>query len=256
MKKKQLLVLLATLISVAGIYLINTGLTPLKPTGAVAGDEGGVVNYTLPPGFIFSIWGLIYLGFLVYAFYGLKASAQNNSLMNNTANLVSFSIVLNLVWVAIVGLGWWVAAYPLQWLMLVLAILLLKKWDVKKENLSVLQKSLSIPFALYAGWLTVAMIPFTADLLNEAEWNGGPFSRTTWAVIMYVVATGIVVWAYTGLRQPFYLLPLCWALFGFVIKFDDLVETIALILCILLTIFFLIQAVRFYWQRKLTAAKQ
>jgi hypothetical protein len=248
MKKKQLLVLLTTIISVAGIYIINAGLTPLKQTGAVAGDEG-VINYTLPPGYTFSIWGVIYLGFLVYAFYGLKKSAQKDPHMNRTAYPAALSIGLNLVWVVIVGLQWWVAAYPLQWLMLALAIYLLKQWDLEKKPLTSLQKGLSVPFALYAGWLTVAIIPFTADLLNEAGWDGGPLSRQTWGVILYLVATVLVVWAYTGLRQPFYLLPLAWALFGFVTKFEGVLDQVAMVLCGLSTIYFFTQVFRFYGNR-------
>lgn len=248
MKKKQLFVLMATILSVAGIYVINAGLTPLKRTGAVAGDEE-VINYTLPPGYIFSIWGIIYLGFLVYAFYELKKSAQANTYMNRTTYPVAISIVLNLVWVVIVGLQWWVAAYPLQWLMLGISIYLLKQWDLKAKNLTTLQKFMSVPFGLYAGWLTVAMIPFTSDLLNEAGWDGGPLSRETWGVVLYLVATVLVVWAYTGLRQPFYLLPLAWALFGFVLKFEGVLEQVAMVLCGLLTIFFFTQLFRFYGNR-------
>ncbi len=249
MKRKQLFVLAATVVSIAGIYLVNAGLTPLKQTGAVAGDEGGVINYTLPPGFIFSIWGLIYLGFLAYALYGLKPSAQQEAVMNHTAYPVAVSILLNLLWVVIVGLEWWTAAYPLQWLMLLLAIYLLKKWNLTTGNRSALQNVLSVPFALYAGWLTVAMIPFTADLLNQAGWDGGPLSRPAWAVVLYVVATVIVVAAYTRLRQPFFLLPLCWALFGFAVKFDGAVKNTALVLCLLLTVFFFVRLTKFYTRK-------
>jgi translocator protein len=232
-------------ISIAGIYVINAGLTPLKRPGTVAG-EGEGINYTLPPGYVFGIWGVIYLGFLVYAFYGLKRSAQENPYMNRTAHPVALSIVLNLVWVVMVGLEWWVAAYPLQWFMLAIAIYLLKQWDLKKKNLTTLQKALSVPFALYAGWLTVAMIPFTADLLNRTGWDGGPFSRETWGVILYIVATVVVVWAYTVLRQPFYLLPLAWVFWGFVMRFEGVVAQVAMVLGGLLTLYFFIRLFLFY----------
>lgn len=245
MKNKQLIVLVATLVSIAGIYLINAGLTPLAQTGEVAGEEE-VVNYTLPPGYVFSIWGVIYLGFLVYALYGLKKPAQENVYMNRTAYPVALSILLNLVWVVIVGLRWWVAAYPLQWLMLAVSIYLLKQWDLQKKDRTALQKSMSVPFALYAGWLTVAMIPFTSSLLNEAGWDGGPLSREAWAVILYVVATIIVVWAYTRLLQPFYLLPLAWAFWGFVLRFDGVVEQAAMVLGGLLTLYFFVRLFLFY----------
>src|SRR5687768_10678814 len=91
MKKKQWVVLASTGISIFGLYWINAGKTVLKTTGEVAGREE-VINYTLPPGFIFSIWGVIYLGFLVYAFIGLNKNAAADPQMNKTAYPVAGSI--------------------------------------------------------------------------------------------------------------------------------------------------------------------
>ena len=60
---------MVTVTGLVGQYWINAGKTALKTTAEVAGREE-IINYTLPPDFIFSIWAVIYLGFLVYAFYG------------------------------------------------------------------------------------------------------------------------------------------------------------------------------------------
>ena len=245
MKNKQWVVLLTTLISLAGLYWINSGKTSLKTTGEVAGREE-VINYTLPPGFIFSIWGLIYLGFIVYAFIGMGRKAPADPQMNKTAMPVALSIFLNLFWTVVVGLELWVWAYPLQWIMLLIALVVLFRWDLDRRPLTVCQKYLSIPFALYAGWLTVAMIPFTSDLLNRSGWNFEPFTPVTWALILYVVACLIVLLAFRTLKQPFYLLPLAWALFGFFIRFENPLRTTALLLAVLLALFFLLQLARFY----------
>src|SRR5687767_12871212 len=132
MKKKQWVVVIATVISIFGLYWINAGKTALKTTGEVAGREE-VINYTLPPGLIFSIWGVIYLGFLVYAFIGLNQNAAADPQMNKTAYPVAGSILLNLLWTVVVGLELWVWAYPLQWIMLVLALMILFRWDLNRR---------------------------------------------------------------------------------------------------------------------------
>lgn len=245
MKKKQALVLVVTLLSLFGEYWINAGKTSLKTTGEVAGREE-VINYTLPPDFIFSIWGVIYFGFVIYAFYGLKKSAANNVYMNNTAYPVAISIFLNLVWTVLVGAEFWVVAYFLQWLMLVISIIILYRWQLDKQPLTALQKYMSIPFGLYAGWLTVAMIPFTSDLLNKTGWDYAPFPQQTWGMIIYVVACLIVLLALRRLRQPFYLIPLAWALFGFAYRFDGNLSFVASVLCGLMVAIFIAMAVRFY----------
>lgn len=247
MKKKQLVVFITTIVSLFGQYLINAGKTSLKTTAEVAGREE-VINYTLPPDFSFAIWGVIYLGFVIYAFYGFRKNAAADVQLQKTAYPIALSIFLNLLWTILVGAELWVWAYPLQWLMLVVAIIILFRWDLDKHPLTHTQKYLSIPFALYAGWLTVAMIPFTSDLLNKSGWNYAPFSQQTWAVILYVAACVIVYWAYRNLKQPFYLIPLAWALFGFAIRFDALLQWVSAGLCLLILFFFFFHLPGFYNQ--------
>jgi hypothetical protein len=245
MKRKQVVVLVVTVVSLFGQYWINSGKTSLKSTAEVAGRED-VRNYTLPPDFIFSIWAVIYLGFLIYAFYGLRKEAAADPQIANNAYPVALSIFLNFLWTVLVGLELWVWAYPLQWLMLVVAIVIMSRWELNKRPLSCIQKALSIPFALYAGWLTVAMIPFTSDLLNKSGWSYEPFSQMTWALILYVVACVIVLAAFRKLKQPFYLLPLAWALFGFAVRFDSTLRLTAAVLAGLLLLYFFMQLPRFY----------
>ena len=217
---REILIFILTAICIGGVYLINSGQTALRQTGDVAGQEE-TINYTLPPGYVFSIWGLIYLGFIMYATYGLTRSGASDPHMKATALPFTISLLLNLAWTVIVGADEWGWAYPVQWIMLVVAIWLFFKWDMGQRPLSRTQKWMSIPFALYAGWVTVAMIPFTASLLNQWGWDGGPFSRETWGIILYVLAALIVFLAYLRLRHPFYLLPLPWALIGFYVRFEE-----------------------------------
>ena len=194
MKFRQIIVLISTLVSLFGIYWINAGNTSLKRIADVAGRED-IINYTLPPGFSFAIWGLIYLGFLIYALYGLKRNTINQSLLDRTAIPIAISIAFNLIWTIIVGLELWLLAYFLQWIMLFVSLVILLRWNLPDSN-SISHKWLSIPFALYAGWLTVALIPFTSDLLNKSGWKYAPFPPRTWAVIVYAAASLIIFFAY------------------------------------------------------------
>lgn len=240
MKGKPVIVLLSTLVSIFGIYWINAGKTALKTTAEVAGREE-LINYTLPPGFVFSIWGIIYLGFLIYAIYGLKKPQYNHTFFDRTGHWVAISILLNLLWVTLTGLELWIYAYFLQWIMLFISIRLLHRWHLNVRPLTNIQKWMSIPFALYAGWLTTAMIPFTSDLLNKSGWNFAPFEPRTWGVIIYIAAFFIVWLAYRRLKQPFYLIPLAWAFVGFAVRFDGSLRITAAILSALLMVIFFLQ---------------
>jgi translocator protein len=245
MKPQKLILLVVTLLSIAGIYWVNSGMADFKTASDMANEEPSV-NYTLPPGFIFSIWGFIYLGFLVYAFAGLSKKAAADLQMNKTAVPFAISILLNLVWTLVVGFDQWILAYFVQWTMLAISLYIMFQWELENKPLSNFQQFLSIPFALYAGWLTVAMIPFTSDLLNRSDWDYQPFSQITWAVIIYFVAFIIVIAAYRKLKQPFYLLPLAWAFFGFFMKFDGVLKIVAAALAGILVILFFFGVRKFY----------
>jgi hypothetical protein len=140
----------------------------------------------------------------------------------------------------------WVWAYPLQCSILIIAIVIIFRWDLNKPPLTATQKYLSIPFALYAGWLTGAKIPFTSDLLNKSVWNYKPFSQKGWALLHYVTACFIVWAAFRLLKQPFYLLPLAWALLGFAVRFDVSLQITSAVLSGLLVLYFFMQLHSFY----------
>lgn len=249
MKGKHLTTLVVTLVSIFGIYWINAGKTALKTTGEVAGREE-VINYTLPPGFVFSIWGVIYLGFLFYAVYALRRPHFNHTFFERISHWVSISMFFNLLWVTLTGLELWIFSFFLQCIMLIIAIRMLFQWHLDYRPLTSLQKWMSIPFALYAGWLTTAMIPFISDLLNRSGWNHPPFDARTWAVIIYIVACVIVLLAYRRIKQPFYIVPLAWALAGLALRFDGELRITAGVHSGILLVIFVLQLKPFFSNRK------
>jgi hypothetical protein len=223
---RQGVVVLCTLASLAGIYLINAGLTSLKSVSEIAGDDDGT-NLTLPAGYAFGIWVPIYLGFLAYALYQVRPGQRGNPHLRQTGYLVALSIMLNLVWTVLVGYERTNEAYFVQWLMLGVALILARRWGRPASGESRLPGWLKFPFSLYAGWLTVAMIPFTTSLLQDAGWRGEPLTPAAWAVGLYVVAVVIGYGTYRYLEEPWYLLPIAWALLGIAVRVGSPVSLVA-----------------------------
>ena len=104
----------------------------------------------------------------------------------------------------------------------------------------------SVSIALYAGWLTVALIPFTSDLLNKSGWKYAPFPPRTWAVIVYAAASLIIFFAYKKVKNPFYIIPLAWAYLGYFVRFDRELKIVAGILMILSLGYFISQIPVFF----------
>ena len=220
------LVLGSTGISLAGIYAINAGLTPLQSVSEMD-DQGEATNYTLPADGTFAIWGVIYLGFLGYAVYQALPSQRHNPRFRRTGYLVAASILLNLAWTLLVGFGYYLGPYLVQWVMLLLALVLVKRWEKPARGENGPEEWVRIPFCFYAGWLTVAMIPFTTDLLQATGWRGEPLPPAAWAIGLHVAAVAIGYLTFRYLREPWYLLPIAWALLGIAIRFPGLIAASA-----------------------------
>jgi hypothetical protein len=56
------------------------------------------------------------------------------------------------------------------------------------------------PFALYLGWITVAIIANIAAYLTKIQWDGFGIADTTWTIIMLCIA-GVVFIALTWIRN-------------------------------------------------------
>lgn len=87
-----------------------------------------------------------------------------------------------------------------------------------------------VPFVLHAGWLIVAMIPFTTDVFLSTGWKGNPLPATAWATILYFTGTAIVWIVYRKLNTFWIAVPWLWALIGFGLKFNGVVAVSAWLL--------------------------
>jgi hypothetical protein len=226
---RQGVVVLCTLASLAGIYLINAGRTSLKSVNEIAGD-GDSANLTLPAAYAFGIWVPIYLGFLAYALYQARPGQRSNPHFRRTGYPVALSILLNLGWTVLVGYQRTNGAYLVQWVMLGVALVLVRRWGKAVPGERRSGQWLKIPFCLYAGWLTVAMIPFTTSLLQDAGWRGEPLPPAAWAIGLYLVAVAIGYGTFRYLDEPWYLFSIAWALSGIAVRVAGPVGLVAGIL--------------------------
>lgn len=168
-------------------------------------------------GYAFSIWGLIYLGLLVYA--GRQALPQTGeSLLINRLGWPSAA--------ALLGIGWWIFASAFDWewatvvlifgsLFVLLVPLLLNAGAIRALSRADRDRWMVVwPLAMLAGWLTVASpVNLLVILTGNGSLPASP-SPTVWAIlaVAIVAATGLGVTA--RLRTLAYALPISWGLLG------------------------------------------
>jgi len=211
--KRQLIVN----ISIISMIVVNILATTL-PIGGVTTAEvsNRYFNYFVPAGYIFSIWGLIYIGLIAFGVFQSLKQNRNNEMINNISLYVIINAFANAAWI----FTW---HFEILWLsvllMIVILFTLLKIFMiVVVENRKVLSNKMNwfvrYPFTLYLGWISVATIANIAALLTSLNWSGFGISPIVWSVIMIVVASLIAIYLLLNYREFVFSFVIIWAILG------------------------------------------
>ncbi len=205
-------------------YLSNTGIFNGYTVRNVSDKYH---NYFSPAGYAFSIWGLIYLGLLGFVFDAGSSLFKKNQDVDDLDN----DMVLKIGWwfvMSCVGNSFWIIAWLygyigisviLMFLILFSLLIIIIKTRMELDFHPV-KKYLFVfwPFAIYAGWISVAFIADMAAWLTKIRWNGWGVSQIHWTIIMIIIAGFInvlIVWK-RNLRE--YALVGIWALVAIAIS--------------------------------------
>ena len=171
----------------------------------------------VPAGYVFAIWGVIYLSLLVYAVYQALPAQRNNPKLNTIGWLFVLSNVFNSIWIFTWHyLQFWATQIMMLGLLVSLIAIYLQLGTGRTPAANAGEKWLvRLPFSIYLAWGSVATIANTTILLYDLGWNGQPLSPDIWAAVMLVVGAaltgiiiytrndvafvGVIVWAYIGI---------------------------------------------------------
>ncbi len=213
---RQITVIIATIATLVVNYLATS--LPLNDldTGAIS-DQFDI--YFVPAGYVFSIWGLIYLLLIAYTIYQALPAQRENPALRRTGYLYALSCAANIGWLFL----WHYEVFSITILaMLALLGLLIAIYLIlgigRARVAAAFRWLVHLPFSIYLGWITVATIANATQLLYYLNWNGWGIAPAIWAVIMLgaaTVITGLVIftrsdWAYS--------LVIIWAFIGIAVE--------------------------------------
>lgn len=193
--------ILALIVTVIINYLSNTGIFN---NSTMASVSARYQNLFTPAGYAFSIWGLIYIGlaaFVIYQSGGLFGKKDTPAIVERVGWLFVVSCLANSLWVIA-----WLYDYTgtsVLIMVVLLASLLGIAFRTRMELDVIPIRKIALtwwPFALYLGWICVALIANVAAYLTKIGWRGFGLTPLTITVIMICVA-GIVYVALTWTRN-------------------------------------------------------
>lgn len=171
--------------------------------------------YFVPAGYVFSIWGLIYLGLVSYGVYQLLPAQRDNPRLRRIFWPFVIASLANIAWLFAWHYNYFFWTVVLMLVLLASLLIIYVRLGVNRERVSSGEKwMVHVPFSIYLGWISVATIANISDYLWYINWNGFGISDPTWAVIMLVVAV-ILGFLMAFLRRDIaYVLVLAWAFAG------------------------------------------
>jgi hypothetical protein len=219
MTSSQIVTVLVTLLTITVNALANALPINGQGTGEIS-DRFDI--YFVPAGYVFSIWGLIYLGLIAFAIYQALPAQRENELLKKISPAYWVGNLANTAWIFL----WHYEIFPLTLaaMLTILATLLYIYIQITRSGseLDGSQKWLvKFPFSVYLGWISVATIANISQVLFFFDWGGWGIPSTIWAVIMILVATLLGLLMQWRENDSLYLLVLVWAFVGIAMSQAD-----------------------------------
>lgn len=211
-------------LTLAGMLVVNALANALPLNGKNTGEisDSYPVLFT-PAGYVFSIWGLIYIALIGFAVFQALPAQRANDRINRIGGWFALSNVLNMAWL----FAW---HWEVLWLSVVFMVGLLACLLVIYTRLEIglhartspmEQTMVDFPFSLYLGWISVATIANVSAALYASGWNGFGLAPQVWTVIMIIVAAVLGLLMIQRRNALAYPAVLIWALIGIRVRPDQ-----------------------------------
>ena len=198
--------------------LVMNGLANALPLNGQT--TGGISDrfqvYFVPAGYVFSIWGLIYVGLILYAIFQALPAQRDNPRLRATGYLFALSCLANMAWLFLWHYELFLLTLVAMIALLLLLIAIYLRLGIGRTVVSTGERWLvHLSFSIYLGWISVATIANVTSALDYLNWGGWGLSPEIWTVIMLLAGVGlafgmaftrgdvayglVIVWAYAGI---------------------------------------------------------
>ncbi len=218
---KDILRQISVIVTILATIVVNALANILPINGQNTGQISDRFHvYFVPAGYVFSIWGLIYLGLIAFAIFQALPSQRENPRLRMTGWWIVLGGLANIAWIFL----WHYEQFPLTVVaMLILLgtlILTYLRFDINRGKVATAEKwAAHIPFSIYLGWITVATVANIASLLDYLKWNRFGIAPEIWMGIILLAVLAIAMLVNFSRRDVAYAAVILWGLAGIAVKF-------------------------------------
>ena len=201
--------------------VIMNGLANALPlNGVTTGEVSDRFQvFFVPAGYVFSIWGLIYVGLALYAIYQTLPAQRENPRLRATGYLFALSCLANITWLFLWHYEYFVLTLVAMIALLLLLIAIYLRLGIGRETVPRAERWLvQLPFSIYLGWISVATIANVTSVLDYLNWNGWGISPEVWTGIMLLAGVGLALAMAFTRGDVAYGLVIIWAFAGIAVR--------------------------------------
>ena len=218
--KKSVIRPILNLLGVVAVLIVNGLANTLPLNNLSTGEISDRFNvFFVPAGYVFSIWGVIYIALIAFGIYQVLPSQRENPRLEKIGYWFLLSCLANVAWLFCWHYELFALSLVMMLILLTSLIIIYLRLDIGIKKVSTKEKwFVNIPFSLYLGWITVATIANVTSLLDYYDWSGWGISDQMWTLIMlFAVAIIGAVMSLTR-ADVVYCLVLIWAVVGIAVK--------------------------------------
>ncbi len=199
------------------VTLVVNGLANALPLNGL--NTGEISDrfkvYFVPAGYVFSIWGVIYLGLIAFAIFQALPAQRENPRLRASSWWISIGGLANTAWIFL----WHYEQFPLT---MIAMLVLLGTLIVTYLRLGIGRSAVPatetwaarLPFSIYLGWITVATVANATALLDYLKWNGFGIAPEIWMGMVLAAVLVIAALMNFTRRDVAYAAVILWALAG------------------------------------------
>lgn len=196
------------------VIAINYLSNALPFNGQTTAEISNRLNVLFTPGgYVFSIWGVIYLLLAIWVFRQLPKGRRDLPVYIKGTPLFILSCLLNSVWLLLWHYEYFILSVIIMLAFLINLIVLYTRVKAVATSFSDL-----FPFSIYLGWVSVATIANISYTLVEHDWNGFGLSDSFWTITMLFIATVLAALFRLKEKDIAYPLVFVWAFIGIGIR--------------------------------------
>lgn len=200
--------------------IVNALSNILPLNGRTTGEISDLYsNLFTPAGYVFSIWGIIYLLLLIFVLYQMLPQQREAAFLQKISFLFVLSSVANVSWLFLWHYEQITLSTVPMFVLLVTLIAIYLRLQIGKSVVSQKGKlAVHLSFSVYLGWITVATIGNVAAGLTAINWDGWGISEVSWAILVIIVALIITIGVIITRKDVAFSLVIIWALGGIIAK--------------------------------------